>query len=252
MTTESPETPTAPKTPKQILQVLVKLQTLDAGRDKNANMIATAEEVVKTREKDVERFRLKQKACEDALIQAKKAAATVELELKSKAANIQKLELQQNTAKTNQEYQALLQHIQKLRVEVSKEEDAGLVNYERITEAEKALATAKAAVVTAEAEFKSYSEVCTRDSEEARREIAATDGKRRDLLAQVPPDIAENYEKIRGARGVAVNPLDGRSCSGCGVLCTPNEVQKLVGASVLIQCKSCQRYLYSTAAIPYV
>lgn len=245
--------PSTPKTPKQLLTVMIRLQDLDRQRDKNTNLIRTAGEMVKQRQRDVEARRADVKRAEEALVNAKKTAAAVELELKSKAANIQKLEMQQNTAKTNQEYQALASHIQRVRQEVAKEEDAGLAFYETITTCEKQLAAARKNAEDAETKAREFAIACGKDIEEANREIGATEDKRKALLSELPIETAEQYEKLRGAReGVAIVALDGRSCGGCGVLATPNEVSKLVSASSIVTCKSCQRILYSTAAIPYV
>jgi uncharacterized protein len=251
MTTPDPAS-TQP-TLKQTLQQVLRLQKLDTERDKAADLIKTSAELVKVRQSEVEKKLAQQKIAETALIDAKKAAAVVELELKSKAANIAKLELQASTARTNQEYSALLGHVQKLKEEVSREEDAGLANYDTIAEREKVLAAAKAAVAKAEAEWKAFVELCAKDSADAEAQIASTETKRNEMLAALPSEIRAIYEKIRPAReGLAIVPLEGRCCSGCGVNVTPNEVQKLVSVSALVSCKFCQRILYSTAGIPYV
>jgi predicted nucleic acid-binding Zn-ribbon protein len=243
----------APPTTKQILQQLIRLQKLDEQRDKAERSIQTSQETIKAREKDIEKKRAEQKAAEARLIDARKAAAAVELELKSKAANIAKLELQASTARTNQEYQALLGHVAKLKEEVSREEDAGLANYDRIVECEKVVAAAKAAVAKAEEDHRAYVAVCEKEETESRAELAATEGKRREMLAALPVELSTQYERTRPVReGVAIVALDGRCCGGCGVTVTPNEIQKLINVAAIVTCKSCQRILYSTAGIPYV
>lgn len=249
----NPDPASAPPTIKQTLQQLIRLQKLDEQRDKAERQIQTSQEMVKHREKDIEKKRAEQKAAEGRLIDAKKAAAAVELELKSKAANIAKLELQASTARTNQEYSALLGHVAKLKEEVSKEEDAGLANYDKIAECEKQLAAAKAAVAKAEEELRAYAAVCEKEQAESSAELIATENKRKEMLAALPTELAAQYERTRPVRdGIAIVPLDGRCCAGCGVTVTPNEVQKLVHVTAIVTCKSCQRILYSTAGIPYV
>lgn len=249
----NPDPSSAPPTTKQILQQLIRLQKLDTERDKAAKSIETSAELVKAREKIVEKRRAEQKIAETQLIDAKKAAAVVELELKSKAANIAKLEGQASTARTNQEYQALLGHVGKLKEEVSREEDAGLANYDRIAECEKTLAAVKNAVAAAEKEWHEFSAVCEKEAADSKNELAATDAKRAAMVEALPLELRNQYEKTRPVRdGIAIVPLEGRCCSGCGVNVTPNEIQKLVNVATIVTCKSCQRILYSTAGIPYV
>jgi len=73
------------------------------------------------------------------------------------------------------------------------------------------------------------------------------------MVDALPLDLRNQYEKTRPVRdGIAIVPLEGRCCSGCGVNVTPNEIQKLVNVATIVTCKSCQRILYSTAGIPYV
>jgi predicted nucleic acid-binding Zn-ribbon protein len=250
---QAPTPPASTHTPKQLLQVMIRLQELDKKRDANESLIARAAELVKLREREVEQKRLIEQRAETALVDARKAAHGTELELKSKAANVQKLELQLNTAKTNQEYQALLQHIGRLREEISREEDSGLVHYEAIEGREKALKAAREVVAAAEKELAEYRLVCERDVAEAGGDLRGTEGKRAELLGKLTPELRETYLKLRQAReGIAIVPLDGRCCGGCGVTVIPNEISKLTAGNTILACKSCQRVLYSTAAIPYV
>lgn len=235
---------------RQQLQILVQLQEIDRQRDARQSLIDTVANLIAAREKQVDEHKRRLQAAQDSLLEGRKAAGASELELKARAANIQKLELQLNTAKTNQEYQALQAHIKKVREEMAREEDAGLASYERIEAAEGAVARATAALKAAEADFAEYVKTCERDRVASHAEIAATDARRGELLEALTADNRDTYERVRKARdGVAVAPLDGRNCSGCGVGVTPNIYSKLHSGSVIVTCASCQRVIYAPDAL---
>lgn len=232
------------------LATLVRLQALDRERDGKREFADGLPRILAARRQALTALESKVAKSTEAVTHAKSSARQRELELKSKTAEIQKLELQLNTAKTNQEYQALTQHIQRLREATGREEEETLVLYDEITKLEASLVKEKDALASAQKEFDAYQLACERDKEAALLEIGQTDGARAELIARLPRDVVETYERLRvGNGGVAVCALDVRTCSGCGMMLTLNDQAKVLGGRELVPCRACSRILYDKTAI---
>jgi predicted nucleic acid-binding Zn-ribbon protein len=65
------------------------------------------------------------------------------------------------------------------------------------------------------------------------------------LIDGIPPDLLAKYSTLFAVRGgVAVCAVEGDVCTGCYTSITPNDQARLLGASSIVQCGSCQRMLY--------
>jgi len=242
--------PTGAVGPKEQLIVLVRLQKLDLERDRQQHLIDVAEPAVAKRKASLEKATAALEDSRTRLMHARANAHDAEVDLKAKGEQVAKLELQLNTAKTNQEFHALQTHMAKIREEASSEEEKTLVLYDAIEAQETSVKAADAALKTAEAEFAEFQKECDADKEEALKELAGTDARRANLLDEIPEDLAQDYEKLRPARdGQAVCAVEDRSCLGCGVGLTPNDMSKIVACTRIIHCGSCQRILYSPEAL---
>ncbi len=242
---ESERDPGAVGGPRRHLTVLVRLQDLDRERDSNERLLGQSGGIVAARAQLVDAARAAVAKAQEALKKARLAADEAELELRAHADKVRKLELQINTAKTNQEYQALQVHLAKVKGESDREEETTLALYERIEALEAELARERQRLGQLENEHREFVLACERDRERARRELASTDERRAALLAELPRDLRASYERVRAARdGVAIVPCEERTCTGCGVSVSANEITRLLALSQIVYCDSCQRILY--------
>ncbi len=236
--------------PRQQLVLLVRLQTLDRERDAQRRLADQTEPLLAARRQKVDQAAAALAKARDDLKHARAKAHDAEVDLKAKSEQVRKLELQLNTAKTNQEFHALQTHIGKIRDEASEEEEKTLSLYDAIERQEGLVKDSEAGLDKLKAELAEFEEVCRKDREEALAEIAATDGRREQLAAELTADLRAEYEKLREARdGEVVTPCEDRSCGGCGVQLTPNDVAKILGCTTIIHCRSCQRILYAPEAL---
>ncbi|MBI4881087.1 MAG: hypothetical protein HY812_15735 [Planctomycetes bacterium] len=231
--------------PRRHLTVLVRLQDLDRERDSNQRLLGQTGGIVAARAELLDGARTAVAQVQEALKKARLAADEAELELRAHAEKVSKLELQLNTAKTNQEYQALQAHLAKVKGESSREEESTLALYERIEALEGDLARERERLRRLESEHQEFVLACERDRARAERELASTDERRAALLAELPRDLRASYERVRAARdGVAIVPCEERTCTGCGVSVSANEITRLLALSQIVYCDSCQRILY--------
>lgn len=236
--------------PRRHLIVLVRLQSLDRERDANRRRVDQTAPLVAARRQKVDAAKAAQAQAQEELKRARMKAHEAEVDLREQSENIRRLELQLNTAKTNQEYQALQSHIGRIREQTASEEESTLALYEEIETREAAVARAAERLVALEREYQEFVATCESDSATAEAELAGTEDRRQALLDELPADIRATYERVRTAReGVAIVPSEDRCCSGCGVRIRPNDYARLMSASQIITCESCQRVLYLPEAL---
>jgi len=233
------------------LLVLVRLQELDAERDNHQGLIDGTPVIVSKREQALNDARQALKTAESELTRARADAHEAEVDLRQATDEIQKAELQLNTAKTNQEYQALTTHIEKLKTQSSSREEDTLMLYERIEEREAAVIKERKALGALEAEFTEFVATCEKDKQDASADLGSTEERRRALLSKLNGELLDSYERVRVARdGTAVVSAEGKICSGCGINLKPNDMARLMGAREIVTCDSCQRILYLPEILP--
>lgn len=236
--------------PKAQLIVLIRLQALDRERDGDQRLIDQTDGIVAARSSELELARVHLESVENDLKAAKVRAHEAEVDLMAQSEDVGKLELQLNTAKTNQEYSALQTHIEKIKQAASKEEEETLILYDRIEEQETSLKAAQARVTRLEQEFEQFQQTCEKDRQGALGDLRNTGDRREALLGELPDDLRSTYELIREARdGVVVTACEDRCCGGCGVRIRPNDLARLMAVTMIVYCESCQRVLYLPEAL---
>jgi hypothetical protein len=69
--------------------------------------------------------------------------------------------------------------------------------------------------------------------------------KRRALAAELPAAVLDQYEIVaKGRRGIAVAQARDERCTECHVRLRPMVYSEVRHNSALVQCDSCQRFLY--------
>ncbi len=147
--------------------------------------------------------------------------------------------------KTNREYHAMQHEIETAQGEVKRVEDQML---ELMVAADDLSATAK----SAEASLKTAEQDITRERADLDRQFGASDAvleetlaARRALAAQLSPQVLEQYEIVaKGRRGIAVAEARAERCTECHVRLRPMIYSEVRHNKTLVQCDSCQRFLY--------
>ncbi|HLH23069.1 MAG TPA: C4-type zinc ribbon domain-containing protein [Chloroflexota bacterium] len=145
------------------------------------------------------------------------------------------------------ELEDLSREVDQDRRQISEREDRLIEVFEQVEAAQAAADRAAAAYAQAEATFK-------REQEEmaaARRELEAEGhrltARRNQIAAQADPVSLRLYESLRRSKGgLAVVPVQQRSCQGCRIALPSSEEQKARTSTELVTCSSCGRILYAT------
>ena len=189
---------------------------------------------------------------------AKEAAAVLQkAEVDSRSADsaaraadeqINKLNERLNVVRNNAEYQATLFEIESVRKDRDQLQDDGLQLLEKMDGFKEAATSTQKAFEEERAVFEGFLVEAEKMRAERADEIAAARAKRDAAADGIPPDLLREYEGLYKTRDLmAVAPVEDSYCQGCYNKITMNDVAKLMGASGVVRCGSCQRILYMQA-----
>jgi predicted nucleic acid-binding Zn-ribbon protein len=229
------------------LQTLIDLQAYDA-------RIAALEAEAGRLPKQIESIQTSLADAKKQLETIKARVETTRRELRAKeqdleviAAKRSKQEGRLYEVKTNKEYSAALLEIEESKQEKAKTEEEILA----LMELQERLGVE---VREAERRFKTREEQAGQDETVVRKKLAAVEtelgglrGERATRARDLPATLLADYDKLLRARnGVAVVAVTATAfCGGCRVSIRPQAIQELrSGATVMMRCESCGRYLY--------
>ena len=81
---------------------------------------------------------------------------------------------------------------------------------------------------------------------EIETDLTSNETERERIMRQIPPDLLETYEELRPKKqGVAIAPLVGGVCRGCGVSLSPVALDgiKRAGPDEIARCENCRRLI---------
>lgn len=176
----------------------------------------------------------------------------LDLEVKSRDADIAKLRNALNAAKTNKEYAAVLTELNTRKVDSSKIEDAELAALTALDSA-KAAAAARVEQRAAEAarleELNAAAEAFEKQNKDRLGQLST---KRNELAAAVPGDTLKMFERIAAkhegkALALVIRTHPKReefACDGCNMSITLQQVNTLMSSDQPVICNTCGHILY--------
>jgi predicted nucleic acid-binding Zn-ribbon protein len=233
----------------QALEQLAALTAIDVALDGLAAREAAARARAEEAKRDLERFRERIKAEKRQLDDVLKERKAIELDVKQREEQIKKYSAQMYEVKTNKEYAALKDEIEKARATNQAQEDRLLQLMIREDELRSAAARRQEDLARAEAEAKRVAEETETELAACAAERAELDARRVGQVAAMPPDLIRRYDAIRRARGgstvsrVLVKPGDQLLCAECHMVIRPQLVVEIHKQEELVACESCGRIL---------
>ncbi len=169
----------------------------------------------------------------------------IEKDLSAIQGRLSKYKDQLMEVKTNKEYQAMLKEIEVAQTEVRQLEDRILEHMleaddlgSRVKETEVLLAADEAALAAERRRLEA-------ETAALQTQLEQTVPLRERLAAEMPPALLAAYDTVRSRRGMAVVDVKGGYCSACHVRLRPQVANDLRRNDLIIQCESCQRFLYT-------
>src|ERR1700730_10578881 len=183
----------------------------------------------------------------ESLLTGQKERKTYEMDVEQWKERAKKYRNQSGEVKTNEAYKALLHEIQNAEDEVAKAEDRLLERMVSGEEYDRQVKAAEAAVKEIEAAAGKERQAIQAEYDATQKELTAAEAVRAAVIATVPEDLVDHYERIAKRHGgIALAEIRGEGCGQCGVHIRPHVIQQLQreGNEEFFHCETCTRILY--------
>lgn len=239
-----------------ILYGLMKLQSVENRLRAAQAKLSRSRRNVIIQENQVRTFQNALEAKKEELQLTKVQSSRLELELKTRDAEVSKLRAALNTAKSNKEYAAVLTQLNTTRADNSKLETQILELMKAMEADEAECETIRKQIETQKQQLEQTRKATDAAAVEHEAEISKIQAEWDEAAKAIPPEplkvfkrVAETYD---GEAVAQVEEQEGRnatySCGGCFMGITAESVNLLMTHDDLIRCPNCTRILVLTNA----
>jgi len=145
----------------------------------------------------------------------------------------------------NKQYDALTNEIEHLKEQKKENEDQLISNFEEKETLEKNINENEASLEELKTDLDVRRSKLDEALSETADEKAALENSRRKQVTEIDDTTMQVYNKVISARsGIAVVPLSGNSCGGCGAA-LPLQMVSEIRSGDLHNCQSCGRFVYN-------
>ena len=145
----------------------------------------------------------------------------------------------------NKQYDALTNEIEHLKEQKKRNEDQLISNLEEKETLEKNINENEASLEELKTDLDVRRNKLDEALSETADEKAALENSRKKQVTEIDDTTMQVYNKVISARsGIAVVPLSGNSCGGCGAA-LPLQMVSEIRAGDLHNCQSCGRFVYN-------
>ncbi len=225
---------------------LHQLQQVDSARDRLAREIDALQKALNDRqaiaqaEAEVDAARARWEAAQKALRHAEAEAEAVRAKLRRS-----ETALYGGTVKNPKALQDLQREAEALKRLLAQREDAELEAMLAAEEAEAAHRALNDRLQTLRHERLQQEARWQGELAQLQQELDALNARRTALVAEVPPDALQTYERLRAQRGgLAVAVVEDQTCTACGAPLTPDLARAARSDEKLAFCRTCKRILY--------
>jgi predicted nucleic acid-binding Zn-ribbon protein len=222
---------------KALHSLLQQLARAEAGLSDGPRRISLAEKQIKQTEQQIEQQK-------QAIRDAKKSADEHNLRLKTKEADILKLQGQLNTAASNKEYDIIRGQIKgavELRGEI---EEQGLLALEAVDAANAALKSYESELVTRRKALQTAKADFDRDKPVLDAEIISLHQQISVAESIIPGTSRDNWKRLRSAHGPAALALvEDDFCLACSQKAIAQDLVRIRTGEIVF-CRGCGRVLY--------
>jgi predicted nucleic acid-binding Zn-ribbon protein len=235
-----------------VLHHLLELQAVDLRLNEERKRFALFPQRIAEVEARVAAVRAELEKSKAAQVAAIKGRKKYELDVEQWKDRARKYKDQSSQVKTNEAYKALQHEIESAEAEIAKSEDRLLEEMvaseeydQRVKASEKALKDAEGVAAGERSQIEA-------EKTASQTEITGLEDERKRLVAQVPDDLLDHYERIaRKHHGIALAEVRDEKCSACGMRVRPHVLQEMHRgqSEELFHCETCTRILYSVELV---
>lgn len=227
------------------LELLLKLQVIDYDLGELERSKDYLPDMMGNLNREIQDARQKVVDTTAALEEARIKRKTVELEIRTREAELQKYQQQMMSIKTNREYDALVAEIDNIKSAVSTNETELLQTMERIDQLEKdTLAWRDKETAIVENNQKQLL-VLQEKMDSIGDKVSEKRLSRQEIVQSIPVPMMATYERVRKGRGGrAVVVVKKKACSSCFKALTPRKIQEIKRNGHVMTCDYCGSLLY--------
>ncbi len=241
------------------LDALCRLQEVELQIAEIQRRINRKHRQVEKQDKRIAELDAKIKGWEAAIRREKMDADAIELEVKSREAEIVKLRQALNTAKTNKEYSAILTELNTKKADYSKLEEKGLAILSQVEAKNQELTAVVKERETEQAKRDQLSSAAEETEDKSRERMNKLKREREAAAEVVPPSALQIFDRVsekhdgEAMAGILrTHPKRAEyACEGCNMSVNIEQVNSVLSRDDPVQCNNCGRILYyEPAAAP--
>lgn len=227
------------------LEMLLKLQVIDYDLGELERSKDYLPDMMENLNREIEEAKQSVIDTEAALEEAKITRKNLEVEVKSKEAELQKYQQQMMSIKTNKEYDALVAEIDNIKEAISTGETDLLELMERIEQLEKDKVANHEKEASIVENNQKQLQVLQEKMDSIGTKVQSKKEERDDVVGNIPRRIISIYERVRKGRGGrAVVIVKKKACSSCFKALTPKKAQEIKRGDKVHTCDHCGCLLY--------
>lgn len=228
------------------IKLLVELQELDTHLIKLTNEINAIPETIKELENSFKEKGDNLKKIENGIKAMQLKKKEKEIALETGEGTIKKYQGQLGQVKTNKEYSALLEQINRVKADDSLVEEAIINLMDEIDAENKKAAVEKDALKREEAKLSDEKNKLNGEAARLKEEAGKYESQRSALVARVDKIILNKYTRLLDNRdGLALVQVLNDTCQGCFRVLPPQTMNEVRMKSELVICEYCARMLYA-------
>ncbi len=227
------------------LELLLKLQTIDYDLGELQRSKEYLPDMMENLDREIKEASEKLNSAKVELEQSKLNQANLELEIKTKEAELQKYQQQMMTIKTNKEYDALVAQIDTIKNHISNRETELLETIDRIAALDKDIAEYQGKVDQVSVNNQRQLEVLQEKLNSIGDKVSGKENERTELTVAIPKRVVSVYERVRKGKGDhAVVVVKKRACGACYKALTAKKIQDIRRNEKILTCDNCGRLLF--------
>jgi hypothetical protein len=228
-----------------VIKQIVQLQNIDT-------QLQEINELLGDLPARVEELNQEKKELLEALENGKKRIQETELELARLGLHIKEVQEKRTQLKdqlfrvtNNRQYDALTQEIEFLKTDLEKSELENLELLELKEQLQDRLASQEKNLESLTKNLEQRQKNLEAKMAESAAQKSKLDTQRAKVSKSIDPAILARYQRVSEAReGLAVVPIKGNACGGCGAMVTPQIISNIRQGTGIFTCDVCSRFLY--------
>jgi uncharacterized protein len=235
----------------RVLQSLLELQAVDLRLSEGRARLALIPKRLREVDARVAGAKAELEKSKAAQLATLKDRKKYELDVEQWKERVRKYKDQTSQVRTNEAYKALQHEVEVAEAEIAKAEDRLLEQMVASEEYDRRAKASERDLKEIESSAKAQRAKIEGEKGLTDKEVAGLEEERRRLLAAIPEDLSEHYQRIaRKHDGIALAELRDEKCSACGMRVRPHVFQEMrrANSEEMFHCETCTRILYYVEA----